>query len=301
MACACSSFLTTLIPHHTSLSDTWYTCSYWQVLALLHGVPNSLLLEHITGGLHLLVSAGTRPRRVALADGSPVDLVVAAANRQRQAGEGAAGGVSAAKAPAAAGAPTAAAEGGAGAIESLLQPFPSELDLECGNEVWLSNLGSTRHYLYAIHLSEGFLFSPTLAAALYLLLLRLLARQYEAVTAMASLCVCDGALSPEERQIVQLLAQVRHLPTSPHVFPHLVSPPRISAPPRIPIHRPRPSLTPSSSRSPPRRTTTATLTHTPAGCTSPYTRCTHPSRRSSHGTFRWVHLPISPHSSHELT
>ena len=73
--------------------------------------------------------------------------------------------------------------------------------------MWLGNLSATRHYLYAVHLSEGFLFSPTLAAALYLLLLRLLARQYDAVATMASLCVCDGPLSLEERQIVMLLAQ----------------------------------------------------------------------------------------------
>ena len=85
--------------------------------------------------------------------------------------------------------------------------FPSVLKLECANEAWLANLGPTRHYMCAVHLSGGFLFYPTLAAALYMLLLRLLARQYEAVGALASHCVCDSALTAEESQICAMLGQ----------------------------------------------------------------------------------------------
>jgi hypothetical protein len=186
-----------------------------EVLRLLQGVPNSLLLEHLTGGLFVLVSAGTRPKRVALADGAPTAAADAGAEADKDAKKGSAGAAAQLAQLAQLGSfftggALAGGSGGGGAgasDEALLQPFPSELELECGNEVWLGNLGATRHYLYPVHLSERCLFAPTLAAALYLLMLRLLARQYDAVVAMASLCVCDGPLSPEERQIVRLLAQ----------------------------------------------------------------------------------------------
>jgi hypothetical protein len=141
-------------------------------VALLDGVPHSLLLEREDGGLSVLVSAGCRPKRVAMAE----------ARRD-----------------------AAAADEQPG--DRRVQLFPAELDLECGNEAWLANLGATRHYLYQVHVSETFLLYPNLAAALYMLLLRLLARQYEAVVDLTSLCVCDAAPSPEERQIVSMLGQ----------------------------------------------------------------------------------------------
>ena len=43
------------------------------VMALLKGVPNSLLLEHTDGGLSVLVSAATLPTRVAVVDGEVAD------------------------------------------------------------------------------------------------------------------------------------------------------------------------------------------------------------------------------------
>ena len=55
--------------------------------------------------------------------------------------------------------------------------FASELVLERSDQGWLQALGDVRHYLYPIHLSKAFLFTPTLASALYLLLLRFLDRQ----------------------------------------------------------------------------------------------------------------------------
>jgi hypothetical protein len=136
------------------------------VMRLLDGVPNSLLLEHHDGGLSVLVSAATLPTRVAVVDSE----------------EGAHG-------------------------ERQLQPFPAELELACGDAAWLRNLGSERHYLYPVHTAEGFLFCPSLGASLHLILLRLLARQYDAVAAMAGQAVCDTAPSAEERQLCARLAQ----------------------------------------------------------------------------------------------
>ena len=57
-------------------------------------------------------------------------------------------------------------------------PLPTALLMERNNKKWLEGLGETRHYLYPIHRSRQFLFSTSLASSLYLLLLRLLSRQY---------------------------------------------------------------------------------------------------------------------------
>jgi hypothetical protein len=46
---------------------------------------------------------------------------------------------------------------------------------------WAENLPSSRHYLYPIHRSTAFVTPPSLAAAIYLLVLRWLAHDYEAV------------------------------------------------------------------------------------------------------------------------
>ena len=143
------------------------------VVRLLEGVPHSLLLEREDGSLSVLVSAGVQPKRVSLAD-----------------------------------------------PDAHRPPFPSDLDLVFPSEFeepaldggakgknWLGNLGPSRHYMLPVHRSRTFLFYPTLASALYMLLLRLLARQYEAAASIASQVVCDSELTPEEQQICEMLAQ----------------------------------------------------------------------------------------------
>ena len=60
-----------------------------------------------------------------------------------------------------------------------------------------------------VHVSETFLFCPSLASSLYMLLLRFLARQYEAVVGLASGCVADSPPTAEERQICMQLAQTQ--------------------------------------------------------------------------------------------
>ena len=71
---------------------------------------------------------------------------------------------------------------------------------------WLEALGGSRHYLYPVHISHTFISCPSVGAALYLLLLRLLARQYDAAARVAPLCVSDATLSAEEAQLVRALA-----------------------------------------------------------------------------------------------
>lgn len=59
-------------------------------------------------------------------------------------------------------------------------PFSSELVLDRSDDLWLSALEHP-YYIYPVHVSLSFLYSTTLASALYLVLLRYLNRQYSAV------------------------------------------------------------------------------------------------------------------------
>lgn len=49
--------------------------------------------------------------------------------------------------------------------------FSCRMLLNRSNEAWVGNLGEARHYLYPVHLSHTFLFTPNLASMLYLMLL----------------------------------------------------------------------------------------------------------------------------------
>ncbi|KAK2197865.1 bifunctional EF-Hand 1 [Babesia duncani] len=75
---------------------------------------------------------------------------------------------------------------------------------------WLSALDSgSRHYLYKVHSSRSFLFVPTYAAGLYLLLNRFLNRQYEQVCRLSKTTLFDdGNLNGEERVFWQVLAKI---------------------------------------------------------------------------------------------
>ena len=83
--------------------------------------------------------------------------------------------------------------------------FPSQVLLDRSNAEWLSRLSDIRHYLYPMHLSRTLLFTPTLASALFLLLLRFITRQYEAVFRMADSCVSDIKLTDDEQQLFDAL------------------------------------------------------------------------------------------------
>ena len=101
------------------------------------------------------------------------------------------------------------AAGQSAAAQALSRLFPCEVELDNNDEHWVASLGPTKAYLYPVHLSQSFLFFPSLAAALYMLLLKLLARRYETASEMAPQCVCDRPLSREEAQIVALFNETR--------------------------------------------------------------------------------------------
>eukprot|EP00667_Euglena_gracilis_P000067 EG_transcript_67 len=83
--------------------------------------------------------------------------------------------------------------------------FPSDIILEHGNQEWVANITEAKHYLYPVHVSQAALFMPTLAAALYLLIMRFMTRKYEEVCQMVHACQSDTTLTPEEQQIWDLL------------------------------------------------------------------------------------------------
>jgi len=87
------------------------------------------------------------------------------------------------------------------------EPFSTEIMFDRTNRAWLNNC-EVRHYLYPVHLSRGFLFTPTFASTLYLLLLRMMHRRYDEVFRMFELCTTDAKLTAEEQQIFDQFEQV---------------------------------------------------------------------------------------------
>jgi len=77
-------------------------------------------------------------------------------------------------------------------------PFSTELVLDRGDRKWFASLEHP-YYMYPVHVSLSFLYSTTLASALYLLLLRYLHRQYKDVVRLVDTVGTDAALTAEER------------------------------------------------------------------------------------------------------
>ena len=88
-------------------------------------------------------------------------------------------------------------------------PFSSELVLNYANAGWFASL-SQRYFLYPMHISLSFLFTPTLSSALYLLLLRFLNRDYSSAFRLVHSVGTDAVFSDEEAMIFMNLAQCNH-------------------------------------------------------------------------------------------
>lgn len=87
-----------------------------------------------------------------------------------------------------------------------------------GQKEWLDNI-EVRHYLYPIHLSHAFMFAAdTLSSALYLLLLRFLARQYHEASQLVQSCISDTALSGEEQQIFEEICRIEDCHPNAHAI-----------------------------------------------------------------------------------
>ena len=84
-----------------------------------------------------------------------------------------------------------------------------ELLMDRKDPLWVSNVGKTRHYLYPIHISRAFFSTPSLASALYMLMMRMYNAQYAEACRLITSCVSDTELTPEEQQIWDQLADLR--------------------------------------------------------------------------------------------
>lgn len=75
--------------------------------------------------------------------------------------------------------------------------------LDRRDDEWIGNLANldVRHYLYPIHATLAFVSAPTLASALYLFCLRLIARRFEDACRLTESCVADTPLTPDELQL----------------------------------------------------------------------------------------------------
>jgi Ca2+-binding EF-hand superfamily protein len=85
-------------------------------------------------------------------------------------------------------------------------PLSTEIVLE-RNDLWWNLVLDTRYFIYPIHVSLSFVFTPTLASALYLMLLRLLHRDYAEVFRLADTIGSDSDLSSEERHLLLTLGE----------------------------------------------------------------------------------------------
>lgn len=83
---------------------------------------------------------------------------------------------------------------------------PTELVLDRTDKDWNDAL-DTKYYLYPVHVSLSFMFTPTLASALYLLLLRFLHRDYSQVFQLANAIGTDTTFSAEESNIFQAIGE----------------------------------------------------------------------------------------------
>ncbi len=79
-------------------------------------------------------------------------------------------------------------------------PFSTELVADCADDRWLY-FQPTRFYLYPVHVSRTFLLSPTLSSSLYLVLLRVLSRQYAEAFRLIAACQADLRFSDEEAYV----------------------------------------------------------------------------------------------------
>lgn len=85
-------------------------------------------------------------------------------------------------------------------------PFSCELVLERGNELWSTH--SIKVFLYEVHLSQTFLYTPTPTAALYLLLLKFQHRLYDEVVQLVPSIATESRYQDEPLHVFSHLETV---------------------------------------------------------------------------------------------
>ncbi|CAE7601878.1 unnamed protein product, partial [Symbiodinium necroappetens] len=94
-------------------------------------------------------------------------------------------------------------------------PFSTELVMERGNTDWWA-AAKNKTFLYPIHASRSFLQTPTLASALYMMMLRWMHRDYRGVAGLVSAVGTDSKFEDDEMQIFRGLGRI----TDPHPDSH---------------------------------------------------------------------------------
>jgi hypothetical protein len=87
-------------------------------------------------------------------------------------------------------------------------PFSTDLVLDRGNKDWLAVM-DTRFFLYPVHISHTFLLTPTQSSAVYLIFLRLLARQYAHAFQVVQSCEADVKLRDDESWVLKQLEKTQ--------------------------------------------------------------------------------------------
>jgi hypothetical protein len=83
-------------------------------------------------------------------------------------------------------------------------PLSTRIIFDRANAKWTSGR-KQRHFLFPVHLSRAFITMPSPSASLYMLLLRLMNRQYEDAFRLCETCMTDSDISEEELNIFEQL------------------------------------------------------------------------------------------------
>jgi hypothetical protein len=78
------------------------------------------------------------------------------------------------------------------------------------DEDWVTNSGEMRYFTYPVHSSGTKLKSKSIAATLYLLTLYMMTENYREAFKLIDTCVCDRVLTVQEKQIFELLGNIRN-------------------------------------------------------------------------------------------
>jgi hypothetical protein len=88
-------------------------------------------------------------------------------------------------------------------------PATYNMVMSMTNKVWLANTGEAAYFTYPIHSSGCFMSSRSIASSLYLLVLRLMSRDYRDAFRLIESCVCDSVLTPQEKQIYDVIGTIK--------------------------------------------------------------------------------------------
>ena len=79
------------------------------------------------------------------------------------------------------------------------------------NSRWLANCGDgdSAYFIYPVHSSCCFLSSRSIASSLYLLVMRLMSRNYRDAYRLIESCACDRLLTAQERQIFDVIGTIK--------------------------------------------------------------------------------------------